>query len=290
MNLRLRMQHTEIDLPDGELLIGRSPSCRVRIDHPAISRRHAKMMVLGSQVELEDLGSRNGVFVNGERLQGRQTIQVGDRIAIGNAEFQLVRADEPNTLNPERTTGSIAVQRCPHCNRMFPSVLDQCPSCRVPALPSPSLDEFAATTSTSDGSFHVLSGVGDKALQMGRVEEAELLIGRNLKTLLTRVQGGERLDAPLFEDSCRRAMRLANATRRADWIVWLFDFGTAQEMVLPAFAIDDLHSLMFGLRPDLGSSLDAYIARLSSRSLVADEPVRMKRVGGLKRFTKASPT
>lgn len=283
--LRLRLQHTEIDLPDGELIIGRAPTCRVRIDHPAISRRHAKLLVSADSIEIEDLGSRNGVFVNGQRLLGRRLLAVGDRIAIGNAEFQLVGA-EGEVQDPERTTGSIAIRRCPWCNRMYPSVLERCPGCRGPTRTTGD-DEFGRDSSTStDGSMHVLAGVGEKALAMGRVEEAERLIGRNLEILLERVRDGQRLDQPLYEDAVRRAIRLASATKRDEWYGWIFDFAAAQEMLLPGEHIDELHSLMFAHRPDVGSKVDAYIARMSSVSLRPPEQQLLKRITGLRRFAK----
>jgi pSer/pThr/pTyr-binding forkhead associated (FHA) protein len=283
--LRLRLQHTEIDLPNGEMVIGRAPTCRVRIDHPAISRRHARILVLDDLVEIEDLGSRNGVFVGGERVSGRHRLRVGDRIAIGNAEFQLVGPGDSPGLDPERTTGAIAIRRCPHCFRMFPSVLDRCPSCKGPAQ-SPRAEEEERISTHTDGSMHLLAGVGEKALAMGRVEEAERLIGRNLETVLSRVRGGERLDAPLFEDAVRRGVRLCVATKKQEWFAWVFDFAGAQGTLLPADAIDELHSLMFAQRPDVGPVLDGYIARLSSHTFRGDDQQLLKRITGLRRLTK----
>ena len=269
--LKLRFQHTEIDVADGDMVIGRAPNCRVRIDHPAISRRHARILVNGENVEIEDLGSRNGVFVNGDRIQGRRPLKVGDRVALGNTEFQLAGNQSP--AEQERTTGAIAIRRCPFCDRMIPSLFEQCPSCRASSRPPAASDEEAqarATTHT-DASMHVLAGVGEKALALGRVEEAERLIGRNLDLLLERVRSGQRLDPPLFEEALRRALRLHQATRKREWIQWVFDLGTAHQSVLPTSIIDELHTALFGQRIDLGGSLDAYIATLASTVQQSDE-------------------
>ena len=67
-----------------EATIGRSPSCELPL--PAddrMSRRHARFFVRGEQVLLEDLGSRNGTAVNGERISGEVVLQPGDRVQVG---------------------------------------------------------------------------------------------------------------------------------------------------------------------------------------------------------------
>jgi DNA-binding NtrC family response regulator/pSer/pThr/pTyr-binding forkhead associated (FHA) protein len=67
-----------------EATIGRSPSCELPL--PAddrMSRRHARFFVREGRVLLEDLGSRNGTSVNGERIHGEVELQPGDRIQVG---------------------------------------------------------------------------------------------------------------------------------------------------------------------------------------------------------------
>lgn len=56
-------------LPErGELILGREPTCGLRIDHPSVSRQHARLLV-GEQLSLVDLGSRNGTHVHGAPLR-----------------------------------------------------------------------------------------------------------------------------------------------------------------------------------------------------------------------------
>lgn len=84
-----------------EMAIGRDPTCQIIFDstrHGSISRRHAQVCrssesPLGWQIC--DLNSANGTFVNGRRVQGCQTLNVGDRIALGQGEPQLVFELQP---------------------------------------------------------------------------------------------------------------------------------------------------------------------------------------------------
>ncbi len=74
------------------ILIGRHPECDVRIDAPEISRRHCCLAVAYDRLVIRDLGSRNGVRVNG-RIVEEVVLRAGDEIAI--AQF-LYRLDSPD--------------------------------------------------------------------------------------------------------------------------------------------------------------------------------------------------
>jgi two-component system, NtrC family, response regulator AtoC len=72
------------DLPDdGELTIGRTATTTITIEHDQVSRTHARIQRHGDLIEIEDLGSRNGTWVNGERIDGRRRLVSGDEISIG---------------------------------------------------------------------------------------------------------------------------------------------------------------------------------------------------------------
>jgi len=73
--------------PSGVLTIGRLPDCDLSIDSPLVSREHARLHCGPAGVEIEDLGSTNGTFVNGQRLAGRLGLSQGDRVAIASFYF-----------------------------------------------------------------------------------------------------------------------------------------------------------------------------------------------------------
>ena len=77
-----------IPLPNRPLLIGRDPHCDVVLADPTVSARHAQIAPAPSGYRLADLGSTNGTFVNGRRVQ-QAILRPGDRIRIGATELQL---------------------------------------------------------------------------------------------------------------------------------------------------------------------------------------------------------
>jgi hypothetical protein len=67
--------------------IGRSRDCDIVLEDSSISRRHAELRPGGQGWTIEDLGSTNGVRVNGNTVHGPQEVHTGDRIEIGSTEM-----------------------------------------------------------------------------------------------------------------------------------------------------------------------------------------------------------
>jgi ABC-type multidrug transport system ATPase subunit len=88
------------------LIIGRLPDCDLQIASPLVSRAHAKLYCGPDSVEIEDLRSTNGTFVNGRRLDGRIQLKEGDRVAI--ASFAFVYTGE--ALEAIDTSGRVRME------------------------------------------------------------------------------------------------------------------------------------------------------------------------------------
>jgi hypothetical protein len=78
------------DLSDGALL-GRGDQADIRLEDGFASARHARLVPQGDVMVLEDLGSTNGTYLNGEPVRGPQPLHAGDRIRIGDSEFSFER-------------------------------------------------------------------------------------------------------------------------------------------------------------------------------------------------------
>lgn len=70
-------------LDKNEMFLGRDLSNDIVINDPEISRRHARLFTQGNTIAVEDLGSTNGTFVNGQRLMGPNVLRPGDVITFG---------------------------------------------------------------------------------------------------------------------------------------------------------------------------------------------------------------
>ncbi|MES1176311.1 MAG: FHA domain-containing protein [Myxococcales bacterium] len=100
--IKLRYRQALITLRTGKLYLGRSPECELAISDPAVSRRHARLWVSPTQIVVEDLGSQNGVYVNGARIQGPCELLAGDKVRICSHELELVDSFEEPETPPNR--------------------------------------------------------------------------------------------------------------------------------------------------------------------------------------------
>ncbi len=89
-----KYQGGEFPLIDGqEIVIGRSSDLDMVLVEEMVSRRHARILLEDQVISIEDLGSTNGTFVNGEKIQ-KGVLKEGDRILIGTSILKVVPASE----------------------------------------------------------------------------------------------------------------------------------------------------------------------------------------------------
>ena len=86
----------EVELESGENILGRDAAAPVLIDDGTVSRRHARITIASGAAAIEDLGSKNGTFLNGKRLgTGPLPLAGGDQIQVGSV-FLTFRVPSPN--------------------------------------------------------------------------------------------------------------------------------------------------------------------------------------------------
>ena len=90
-------------LREGRNVIGREASAQIRLESSAVSRSHASVTITGEDAIVQDLGSRNGTFLNGDKLEAARSLRVGDEIRI--AQFAIRFQTAPGSLRPTAPLG-----------------------------------------------------------------------------------------------------------------------------------------------------------------------------------------
>jgi ABC transport system ATP-binding/permease protein len=76
-------------VPGNIKTIGRATGADFIVDATMVSRVHCRLTAGSGEIELEDLDSTNGTFVNGHRVDGRARVKAGDRIGVGRVELEI---------------------------------------------------------------------------------------------------------------------------------------------------------------------------------------------------------
>jgi DNA-binding winged helix-turn-helix (wHTH) protein len=98
---RVKWLNSDVTLHEGEHVLGRDPDAEVFLNHPGISRRHALIRIAGGQATIEDLGSKNGTFVEEQRVDGVRSVRDGEIIRVGSVKLTLRRLIAPGSTETE---------------------------------------------------------------------------------------------------------------------------------------------------------------------------------------------
>jgi len=89
-------------LPSNVTVIGRRHDCDLQIPLLRVSRRHCQLNLNGETAKIRDLGSHNGTYLNGERIDGETPIKAGDYLQVGPLVFQLQIDGKPAKTVPPK--------------------------------------------------------------------------------------------------------------------------------------------------------------------------------------------
>jgi len=291
---RLRYQAHDLEIPEGEFVIGRTPECQLALDDPRVSRKHAVLRAVADGVIVEDLGSRNGLSVNGAKIEGKRLCVDGDRITIGSQEMLIYKGGS----GQHRQT--LTVQGATHTLAEIP--LDAVRAARDSALEnrgkagtsdptrSPQQSNPAAGGGPrSHSNVRVLGAVADKALALGRIDEAEKLLGAVLNDLLMSARNGRQVDDDAFESATKAALRLAAAGAKGAWIEYVFELHGEVGRLLAASAVDELYTVVRKVKSLEPKALRAYLAVLRDAQPTFGPAERfvLQRIEGLERLISA---
>jgi hypothetical protein len=98
-------------VPDKQIVVGRSSELDMVLVEDMVSRKHAKIAMQSDQIWIEDLGSTNGTFVNGEKIK-RARLKEGDRVLIGTSILKLIASEgQPENADARVQLESVAAAR-----------------------------------------------------------------------------------------------------------------------------------------------------------------------------------
>lgn len=283
MPVRLRYLVHDLEVPPGEFVIGRSPDCQLSLDDPLVSRRHAILVVQADAVYVEDLASRNGVLVNGKRVSGPTRLADGDQIQVGSQMMELLGV--PGTDPASRDSMSIAQRRSTH-------------NAEVITLTGADSEELAAATAESQiqlappespdkrvSSLALIGGLAEKALAMGRTDEAERILTRSLRDVMVKARAGEDVRPDLAERAAFYAARLATATARGLWVDYIFELYGLLGALLPAKLVDELFTVVRKVKSVDKTLIASYTEKLrKNEHLGPSERFIRQRIEGLERL------
>jgi hypothetical protein len=233
---RLRFVLQEFDLPRGATIIGRSLECHLTIDDPLVSRQHARITVGDDGAQIEDVGSRNGVRVNGVAIRSSTPLRNGDRVRIGTQELMFTCVDDSPPAHA-RTTGKLRL--CATCRFPYPREMVACPGCGA----TEQTDDETPTGSGSDGhswSVQLLVEALERALRLGRVSDAEGLLRRAAAQVDELVAAGNKVDGEAVVALATQATKTTLACNDPAWAIWAIDILGRSHRVPPAAMVERL--------------------------------------------------
>ncbi len=278
---RLRFRNTDLEMPLGEFVVGRSATCHLALDDALVSRRHAILRATEETVTVEDLGSRNGVLVNGERITAPRRLEHGDLVTIGDHELRLVDRRAGPTSDPGAAARRRAAAAPAPGREKRTAELDLAELAAGPLDAPESSRELAA--------FRLVAGIAEKALGLGRYDDAERILERHLEGALERSRRGGAVDPEVIEKATEYALQLAGGPRASRFIGYVIELHTASRKLMAESVIDRLHELVRKSRYRERAPIDAYLALLGTmaRELSAADRFVVRRLTALSRVIAA---
>ncbi|MDB4976098.1 MAG: Adenylate cyclase [Myxococcaceae bacterium] len=275
---RLRFLLQELDLIGPLITVGRSSECQITLEDPLVSRVHAELVVGEGCVAVRDLGSRNGVRVNGVLIHGQASLKHNDRLRLGTQDLVFLAVGSSNeSVRIPRATGAMA--HCRQCSRPFPGESSACPHCgTVPPFGPGNGPETITGVELADApswTFRLIAEVIERALTAGRVPEAERMLERAARDIDARVVAHRKVGLEQVTEAAHFAVRLAKLKMRPEWAGWAIRLYRAEHMTLGAATLELLESLDPATLLALGPELEALLSASSSDSGISSVEARL---------------
>jgi len=295
----LREGAVEHRLSKSPLFVGRATDSDIVLAGPLVSRRHAEFHETEAGVVVIDLESQNGVFVNGVPILRPTALLIGDKVTIGDSEFVLTdvaRRSDPEldlraAREARRSDPELDLRAAREARRSDPELNRIRESARVPAGTYSSSNEEPSVTTRRADALHLLSNVADKALALGRGQEAEHVIGTHLVAALSDAVAGRAVAPEVARIAAQYAVKLATATGKASWLDFAFRLYDALATTIPLPIVDEMYTVLRHVRGIDRELLHRYTEFLHARVAELSPPERfvLQRLEGLERLAAWHP-
>ncbi|MEO6419890.1 MAG: FHA domain-containing protein [Polyangiaceae bacterium] len=239
---RLRFLLQEFDLARGATLIGRSADCHVTIEDPLVSRQHARIVIEGDEATFEDLGSRNGVKVNGQAIKEPTKLKDGDRLRIGTQELVFCHVG-PAAAMSAKTTGFL--RYCAQCRLPYPQELVACPACgATEQTDEDTLSGQFGASSKHSWSVQLLVEVTEKALSLARIGDALRMLQRAKAQIEERMATGGPVEADQLAQLSSTAIKVSIAAEDPVWACWVTHLYGQLGQIPPIKIIEEMSEIV----------------------------------------------
>lgn len=247
-------------MPRGATVIGRSLDCNLTIEDPLVSRQHARIVINDAGETVEDLGSRNGVRVNGVQIKGPTPLHDGDRVRIGTQDFVFCRVD-PAGKGHSKTTGVLRL--CSKCHLPYPRESVSCPNCEATEqTDEETLSGSFGHENQSAWTVKLLVEALERALSLGRIQDAERIVRRATGQVEEMLGGGGTVDPKALASLAVQAAGTTTATNDPTWVLWVIDVYRRADRVPPVDVIDRVNDAGSDHAPVVRNALDGLVQRL----------------------------
>ncbi len=275
LDYSLRYGKSELTLLNGDLIIGRGAGCAITLDDALVSRQHARLRVQGAMVTVSDMGSRNGVLVNGRRIEKETPLARGDRVVVGTVEFELLAKPSRKDGTGVRTGQPLAMK-----------TLDG----NEPVQDLASVPEEATAHTKRPEAIALLGHVVLGALKSGRKDEAERLLQGHLWTLLGEARRGAKIGLDTKSAVARLAVSIAEATKRGLWLDHTIELFSLGPDIMPLSVITDMTRLVSTVdRVDV-AILRTYLERIRRNPVSGGDRAAVQRLDELERVAVMAMT
>jgi pSer/pThr/pTyr-binding forkhead associated (FHA) protein len=276
--VRLRYREQDLLLAPGQYVLGRSSACHIVIDHGLVSRRHAVVEVTATGASLRDLGSVNGVMVNGTRIGDKpQPLNDGDRISVGEESIEVRLED----VKPGEASGRENRDTRPTLDGDLPAAPARATRAPAGSSEDSEVGMISVQSTQRADALELVSIVANKALAAGRVREAENMLRLHLKAVLQDHKNKRPHTPEAQAAAATLALKLARATLDSRWFDYVLELLLGQIALPSETLLGDLEVTLAKLPLVSSGRLEQYAQAIRGLPASYEKLRRLQRIDAL---------